>query len=223
MANEKNAVSKKEIKVSISAPNIQTAVLRIVGETPLVMHRFWKKTELEREYATQKSKSKSKNKDPRNYEQEYLAARHVSEDGWVGFPVAAFRNAAVAACRLCGYQMVKAKLSIFVEADGLDDLDAAPLVKLDAGDPECHIAAVRNSDLSPGIRARPMWRDWAFNLRVSYDGDQFTVQDVVNLFARVGRQVGIGEGRPSSSKSCGLGWGLFRIDGVTLYKPEESK
>jgi hypothetical protein len=27
----------------------------------------------------------------------------------------------------------------------------------------------------------------------------------------VGRQVGIGEGRPDSRNSCGMGWGLFEI------------
>jgi len=39
----------------------------------------------------------------------------------------------------------------------------------------------------------------------------FTSSDVVNLFNRVGAQVGIGEGRPDSKASAGLGFGLFEI------------
>jgi hypothetical protein len=35
--------------------------------------------------------------------------------------------------------------------------------------------------------------------------------DVVNLISRVGLQVGIGEGRPDSKQSAGLGYGLFEI------------
>ena len=38
-----------------------------------------------------------------------------------------------------------------------------------------------------------------------------TEEDVVNLMARVGMQVGIGEGRPDSKASAGLGNGLFQI------------
>jgi len=44
---------------------------------------------------------------------------------------------------------------------------------------------------------------------VNFDADQFTVQDVTNLMQRVGMQVGIGEGRPDSRDSAGLGWGTF--------------
>ena len=36
--------------------------------------------------------------------------------------------------------------------------------------------------------------------------------DIVNLISRVGMQVGIGEGRPDSKQSAGLGFGLFEID-----------
>jgi len=39
-----------------------------------------------------------------------------------------------------------------------------------------------------------------------------TEEDVVNLIARVGMQVGIGEGRPDSKASAGLGFGLFEIE-----------
>ena len=38
-----------------------------------------------------------------------------------------------------------------------------------------------------------------------------THADVVNLIARVGIQVGIGEGRPDSKMSAGLGYGLFEL------------
>ena len=62
------------------------------------------------------------------------------------------------------------------------------------------------------LRARPMWDSgWSATVRVTFDLDQFSLQDVGNLMMRVGRQVGIGEGRPDSRNSAGMGWGLFDI------------
>ena len=46
---------------------------------------------------------------------------------------------------------------------------------------------------------------------IRWDADQFTLDDVTNLLSRVGLQVGIGEGRPDSKNSAGMGWGLFEI------------
>ena len=56
-----------------------------------------------------------------------------------------------------------------------------------------------------------MYREWAAILRIRYDAGMFTSSDVVNLISRVGLQVGIGEGRPDSKASAGLGFGLFEI------------
>ena len=44
--------------------------------------------------------------------------------------------------------------------------------------------------------------------------DQFTDEDVINLLTRAGQQVGVGEGRPYSKSSNGLGYGLFTIKSV---------
>jgi hypothetical protein len=48
-------------------------------------------------------------------------------------------------------------------------------------------------------------------LRIRYDAGMFTSDAMVNLISRVGLQVGIGEGRPDSKNSAGLGYGLFEI------------
>ena len=56
-----------------------------------------------------------------------------------------------------------------------------------------------------------MYRSWAAKLTVRYDTDQFKMNDVLNLVARCGMQVGIGAGRPDSKASAGCGFGLFRV------------
>jgi hypothetical protein len=109
------------------------------------------------------------------------------------------------------YKMTLAKLSLFVHADGFDDVSGQPLVRLDVGEPEETVMAVRNATGVVDLRARPMWREWSLTLRVKFDADQFTLSDVANLLSRVGTQVGIGEGRNDSRESAGLGYGCFEI------------
>lgn len=199
--------------VTITPPNIQTIAFNIKGTAPLVQLRFSQKAMhqmMSKMQSTSPSKSK-KLREARDFEDDLQQAMHISTDGWVGIPAPAFRNSMISACRVAGFQMTRAKISLFVEGDGLDKVDGVPLVKLDAGKPERLDMAVRNATGVADIRVRPMWRDWGAQVRIRYDGDQFTKSDVTNLLARAGLQVGIGEGRPDSKSSAGMGWGTFRI------------
>lgn len=201
--------------LTIAPPNIQTAQFDIVGTAPYVQNKFSAKAkQMMRE--TQEAGStakKGRKKDPKDFDQCYRDAMHVSTDGWVGIPAPAFRCALISACRVCGFQMTKAKLSVFILPDGFDADDGTPLVRITGGEPQYHEMAVRNESGVADIRPRPMWREgWKASVRVSYDGDQFTIDDVANLMARAGMQVGVGEGRPDSKKSAGMGWGTFTID-----------
>lgn len=149
-------------------------------------------------------------KEPRDFDEDMRNAMHISEEGWQGIPAGAFRNAMISACRLVGFKMTLAKLSVFVVADGIDRIDGVPLIRFE-GEPERHEMAARVGIDGTDIRIRPMWRKWSAVVTVKYDADQFTLQDVTNLMQRVGLQVGIGEGRPDSRSSAGLGWGTFEI------------
>jgi hypothetical protein len=55
--------------------------------------------------------------------------------------------------------MTLAKLSLFIEADGLDVIDGTPLVRIIAGEPERTDMHVRNATGVVDIRTRPMWRE----------------------------------------------------------------
>ena len=66
--------------------------------------------------------------------------------------------------------------------------------------------------MGTSVVVRPMWREgWTAVLRIRFDADILSPADVANLIMRVGEQVGIGEGRPDSKMSCGVGWGTFEI------------
>lgn len=202
---------KKPETVTITPPNFRTITLALVGTSPLLQLRFSAKAEMlaaQQEGGSTKSKKK---RSPKDVEDLFRRAQHVSEDGWIGIPCAAFRNAMISACRLVNYKMTLAKMAVFVEADGHEE-DGTPLVRLTKGTPILHSGHARNANGSIDIRVRAMFKQWECRPRVRFDADLFQVADIVNLCYRAGQQVGVGEGRPDSRMSAGMGFGLFKVN-----------
>jgi hypothetical protein len=201
-------------EVVISPPKLRTAEFLIVGTAPYVQQAFSQKAREQikgiQEAGSQRRKGKKR--EAKDFQECYEQSKHLSKEGWCGLPAGAFRAAMVSACRLVGFKMTLAKLSIFVEADGYDKVDGTPLIKITKGEPHYSEHPVRLKGDVVDLRARPMWDPgWEAVVRITFDEDQFSLQDVANLMHRVGRQVGLGEGRPDSRSSVGMGWGLFEI------------
>jgi len=209
---EKSKTNKTE-QVVIAAPNFGYADFSIVGMAPYVQLKFAEKTkdELRRKHELGSQSRKGAKKEARDFDEDYRQAFHVSDEGWHGIPASAFRKAMISACRTVGFQMTKAKLSIFVEPDGFDRNEGTPLIRIE-GEPEMKIDNVKNQTGVVDLRVRAMWREWSAMVRVRFDADFFSITDVSNLLARAGLQVGIGEGRPDSKNSAGMDWGLFKIE-----------
>ena len=201
--------------LTITAPNLVTAGLRIVGVAPYMQAKFSEKSRqaMMAKQAAGSVAKKGAKREGRDFDADFVAAQHRAAEGWAGIPAAALRNACIDACRMVGFQMTRAKMSIFIQPDGFDVTDGTPLVRLVAAEPERTEMATRNATGVVDIRIRPMWRVWSALVRLTFDADQFTLQDVTNLLARAGLQVGIGEGRPFSKSSAGLGFGLFTVEG----------
>ena len=193
------ATAKKEL-VTITPPNFQRIKLTLAGTAPYMQARFSAKAmqAMMAKHAAGSTSRKGAKKEARDFDADFNGAMHISEDGWIGVPAAALRNACIDVCRMAGFKMTHAKMSIFVEADGRDAVEGAPLVRLDADKPERVDMATRNATGVADIRVRPMWREWKLQVTFRYDADQFTQDDVINLIARAGEQVGIGEGRPGA-------------------------
>ena len=201
--------------VQIKAPNIQEATFNIVGTAPLVVHRFSAKTlrEMKQKMEMGKAASSRKNREAKLTDDTYEESRYISKEGWDGFNAASIRAAMVSACRLVGFKMTLAKMSVFVVAEGWDKKEPQiPLVRI-IGKPTKQEDMARVQTGQPYVCVRAAYHDWRAKIRIRFDGDQFTLEDVANLLSRVGQQVGIGEGRPDSKNSTGMGWGTFQIEG----------
>jgi hypothetical protein len=212
-AKEEKKVEERGVaRVNIAPPNIQVTTFKLVGTAPYVQCRFSKKArdEMKKTQERGSTAKKGEKKKPRDFDADYKDAFHVSDEGWYGIPCAAIRAAMVRACKLAGFNMTDAKVTLFVELQGLDADDKSPLVQI-YGDPKPWESHVRLATGVANIAIRPMWETWEATVQIKFDADVFTLGDVANVLNRAGAFVGIGEGRPDSKKSCGLGFGLFRI------------
>jgi hypothetical protein len=197
----------------VSEPKFERATFGIVGTAPLVINKFSEKAQTgirEKQEAGQVGRNK-KARDPRDFNANYEGSKHRAVAGWCGVNASAFRNALIRACSLTGTTMEKAKMCIFCIADGYDS-SGMPLVKITKGEPHYHESYARNSNSGFDLRARAMWDPgWEMQVTLEWDAEQFDLQGIANLMLRVGRQVGIGEGRASSKMSAGVGWGHFTL------------
>lgn len=216
LAPNKPGIAPKPVAAtkSIKAPNLQVATFRITGTAPLVVHRFSAKTkgEMKDKMEAGKTASSRRNRDPKLTDDTYMQARYISPQGWDGFNASAIRNAMISACRLVNFKMTLAKLSIFVIADGWDALEPQiPLIRIRDCEPVKQEDMARVETGQPYVTVRAAYHGWTAEVKIRFDADQFTVEDIWNLLSRVGMQVGLCEGRPDSKNSTGMGWGLFDL------------
>jgi len=201
--------------VTITPPNFQVAAFKITGTAPLVIHRMSAKLKfemLQRQTTGGVSSRGKKVREAQDPEAIFNLARYRSSQGWDGFHAGAIRNAMISACRVAKFHMSLAKLSIFVEADGWDASEPQiPLIRIE-GEAAMQQDLARVETGQPYVTIRAAYYNWKATVRIRWDADQFSITDISNLLSRVGLQVGIGEGRPDSKKSSGLGWGLFALE-----------
>jgi hypothetical protein len=219
-----------DIKITLSPPRFGMATFHAIGTVKLVIHRFSPETlaSLDEKKANKKTAAKSgKSEDePKKISRDvqYKRARYVSTEGWDGMSTRAWRAAMISLCRITGYAMTHARLCVFALPDGhTAPPESEDLVHIH-GKPEMHVCMARVSNGNPYNCVRAAYWPWEAKVRLRWDLDQFSLEDITNLFARVGAQGGVGEGRPDSKKSAGMGWGLFDLGGVTdVVIPKDPK
>lgn len=208
---EKDNTAKRET-LTIPPLNLVEMTFAITGLAPYMQAKFSEKAKrmMAEKMEAGSTAKKGKKREPRNFEDDYRNAMYLDDQGRCGIPAPCFRNAMISACRVCGFKMTVAKLSVFVEAESYSTC-GTPLILIE-GEPTMDVRPTRNATGVADLRARPRWDNWSAKVRVTFDGDQFTRGDVLNLMTRCGRQVGIGEGRPDSKSSAGIGYGIFSVE-----------
>lgn len=192
--------------IQIAPPNIETLTLPIVGKTPLIVHRFDEKSRAQMlDKQMKKAKAPKQAKDPKDC---YQRSKYIMEDGRDGFPAVGFKAAAVRAAKLVdGITMTDARQMFFVVGDGRTPTGEECVAI--TGEPSMREDVCRVSGGTADLRYRAEYRDWSVDLTIEYDADAVSAEVIVNLFARAGFSVGVGEWRPEKSGRNGT----FEIGG----------
>ena len=176
--------------INLPPLNIQTMDIVVIGDTPLVCHAWSSKAKKEMlDKQMKKAKPGKAAKDP---EADYKESLYPMPDGGFGFPVIAFKNAAVTACTSVeGVTKVAARQAFRVGGT----LDGAELVKIEGADPEPREDMVRIGMGTADIRYRGQFVHWWTKVRVRFNASVLSAEQIVNLFNTAGFGVGVGEWR----------------------------
>lgn len=209
--------TKEKVRIEITPPNFKILPVRVEGTAPLMLHKFSEKMRKQIEEKQTSQDATRKKRAPKDYAAEFNAARYRARAGqWDGIPAGAFRAAMIAACRrVDGLPMTQAKGAFFIIADGRDETDGTPLIRID-GRALHDTRPVRLESGVADLRNRPRYDSWACDLKIQFDADLLSANDVANLLARAGATVGVGELRPQGPNSYGGDFGMFRV--TTLKK-----
>lgn len=211
---EKNAQHLAALEAAVAAQNddggpagtihlpkldIGVITLRIVGDSPLIVHRFSEKArKMMLDKQTGRASAGRAKKVP---EEDYQSSLYRTPDGKFGFPAVAFKNCAVSACTSLGRQVitkVAARQSFHVVGE---------LVEI-VGEPRMREDIVRLQSGVCDIRHRGEFPEWSTELTVRFNRRVISTEQLANLLSTAGFAVGVGEWRPEKGGS----YGCFHVE-----------
>jgi hypothetical protein len=184
--------------VEIKKIRIQRATLKIVGDSPLIVHAWSHKAK--QEMLDKQMKKGKTAKEAKSPERDYEEAFYRLPDGKPGFPTIAFKQAAVSAGGRFsdGLKMTELRGAFFIEGE------LAEIV----GTPNPREDMVRVGMGTADIRFRPEFKEWSTTLQIKYNADAVSIDQIVNIFNLAGFGVGVGEWRPERDGQ----YGMFHVE-----------
>jgi len=194
----------KTSEVTIPAMDIRPIEIELVGDSPLVVHR-WSEKAKSMLLAKQMKKAKQA-KAAKSPEQDFIDSLYWYsekpenptledvENGEFGFPAIAFKAAAVDACsHVDGLTKVAARGAFHIDGD---------LVRIE-GRPTPREDMVRIGMGVADIRYRAEFRSWRVRLPIRFNANLLSPEQLVNLFETAGFGIGVGEHRPQRNGQNG--------------------
>lgn len=192
--------------ITIPAIDIRTFQLRLVGDSPLIVHAWSEKAK--REMLEKQMKKATKGKEVRNPFKEFCDSLYwLSEkpddptmedvqNAKFGFPVVAFKSAAVDG----GYQ--SKVTSNKTTSRGAFHINGE-FVEIE-GEPEMREDMVRIGMGTADLRYRAEFKQWSVVLDIRYNANAMSMEQIINLFNIGGFACGIGEWRPAKDGQYGM-------------------
>lgn len=220
------AKAKKETEsINIRPIDIRKTVIRVVGDTPLIVHAWSEKAKKEM-LDSQTGKSKGKKKSIRKPVDDFVQAAYwltekpqydretatdeeieiafneaIAKGAKFGFPVTAFKQSAMSAAYRLGW--VKNQMGLrgafFIEGD------ENGMVEIHSDVPVMREDMVKVGMGTADLRYRPQFNNWWADLEISYNaGSDFSLDVIINALNAGGYVCGIGEWRPEKDGTNGM-------------------
>lgn len=207
---------KTEEMITINPMDIRRVKIKIVGDTPLIVHAWGEKAK-RMMLETQMKTTKTKAKEARNPYEDFVESLYwlqgkpdkatpdafekaVKNDAKWGFPVGAIKQAGNSAAYRNGWVKNQMQLrgSYFLSTEWGD------MAEIKGTIPEMREDMVRIGMGSADLRYRGEFRNWYIDLILEYNASgDLTLEQIVNVLNAGGYSVGIGEWRPERDGSFG--------------------
>lgn len=210
--------SENQTVITIKPIKLQKAKITLVGDTPLLVHAWSEKAKKEMLAAQQKLKVDKKAMAIRDPFAEFMDAAYwltdkpeektpeafekaVAEGAKFGFPVIAFKCAALSACYRAGIiqNQTTMRSAFYLNAvDGVNQGTGSELALIRSGVPVFREDMVRIGGInkSADLRYRPAFENWKVDLIITLiDFGTFTMESIINAINLGGYMNGVGEWR----------------------------
>lgn len=203
--------------IEVRPIEIKKVTIRIVGDTPLIMHA-WSEKAKRMMLEAQMGVAKGKKKEAKNPVDDFIRSMYwltpMPEDGTMesfeeaiangarfGFPVTAFKQAAISAA----YRMGWAKDKMSMRGAFFIDSDENGMIEIHSDTPEMREDMVKVGMGTADIRYRGEFKNWYADLTISYNANgQYSLENIVNIINAGGYVCGVGEWRPERDGQNGM-------------------
>lgn len=203
--------------VAIKPIEMQTVEVTIKGDTPLIMHA-WSEKAKRMMLEAQQGKAKGKKKEAKNPVEDFINSMYwlteppaegteeafeaaFAKGAKFGFPVTAFKQAAISAAYRMGW--VKDKMGLrgafFIESD------YGEMTEIKSDVPVMREDMVKVGMGTADLRYRGEFRNWSTTFRVKFNANgQFSLENIINIINAGGTICGVGEWRPERDGQNGM-------------------
>lgn len=201
--------SNKNVEVAIPAIEIKMFTVKLVGDSPLIVHAWSEKAK--KEMLDKQMKKASKGKAAKDPFKDYVDSLYwltekpenpTQEDvqkAKFGFPSVAFKACAVSAAYRSGIvgNKVSTNSAFHIMGDMIEII----------GTPEIREDMVRIA-MTVDIRYRGEFKNWSANLNIRYNANAISMEQIINYLNLGGFGVGLGEWRAEK----GGNFGMFHVE-----------
>jgi hypothetical protein len=179
--------------VVLPSLQIETVNVTLIGDTPLIVHRWSEKAK--RQMLDKQMKRATAGREAKDPERDFRDSLYVLEDGSYGFPIIGFKAAAVTACTSIG-SMTKVAARQAFHVDG-------EFAVIEGDEPTMREDMVRVGMGTADIRYRGEFKNWFTTIAVKFNANVMSAEQILNLMQTAGFAVGVGEWRPEKDGQFG--------------------